>query len=38
MRITPIDIRKQEFRRAMRGYDIDEVDTFMAMVSEEMEE
>ena len=38
MRITPIDIRKQEFRRTMRGYDIDEVDTFMAMVSEEMEE
>ncbi len=38
MRITPIDIRKQEFRRAMRGYDIDEVDTFMVMVSEEMEE
>jgi cell division initiation protein len=38
VRITPIDIRKQEFRRTMRGYDIDEVDTFMTMVSEEMEE
>jgi len=38
VRITPIDIRKQEFRRTMRGYDMDEVDTFMTMVSEEMEE
>ncbi len=38
MRITPIDIRKQEFRRAMRGYDIDEVETFLAMVADEMEE
>lgn len=38
MRITPIDIRKQEFRRAMRGYDVDEVDTFMAMIADEMED
>ncbi len=38
MRITPIDIRKQEFRRAMRGYDTDEVETFLAMVADEMEE
>lgn len=37
MRITPIDIRKQEFRRGMRGYDVDEVDTFLAMVADEME-
>ena len=38
MRLTPIDIRKQQFRRAMRGYDVDEVDTFMAMVADEMED
>ena len=38
MRITPIDIRKQEFRKSMRGYDPDEVDTFLAMVADEMEE
>jgi len=37
VRITPIDIRKQEFRRGMRGYDVDEVDTFLAMVADEME-
>lgn len=38
MRITPIDIRKQEFRKSMRGYDQDEVDTFLSMISDEMEE
>ncbi|MFO7768553.1 MAG: DivIVA domain-containing protein [bacterium] len=38
MRLTPIDIRKQEFRKAMRGYDADEVDTFLGMVADEMEE
>ena len=38
MRITPIDIRKQEFRKGMRGYDVDEVDTFLAMVADEMED
>jgi len=38
VRITPIDIRKQEFRKSMRGYDPDEVDTFLAMVADEMEE
>ena len=38
MRITPIDIRKQEFRKSMRGYDPDEVNTFLSMVADEMEE
>jgi len=38
LRLTPIDIRKQEFRKAMRGYDADEVDTFLAMVADEMED
>ena len=38
MRITPIDIRKQEFRKSMRGYDRDEVDTFLSMIADEMEE
>jgi cell division initiation protein len=38
VRITPIDIRKQEFRKGMRGYDVDEVDTFLAMVADEMED
>lgn len=38
MRLTPLDIRKQEFRKSMRGYDVDEVDTFLAMVADEMED
>jgi cell division initiation protein len=37
VRITPIDIRKQEFRRTLRGLDADEVETFLAMVADEME-
>lgn len=38
MRLTPLDIKKQEFKKTMRGYDTVEVDTFLDMVSNEMEE
>ncbi|MDH4069114.1 MAG: DivIVA domain-containing protein [Ignavibacteria bacterium] len=38
MKLTPLDIRKQEFRKVMRGYDPVEVDTFVEMVSNEFEE
>ncbi len=38
MKLTPLDIRKQEFKKVMRGYDQVEVDTFMEMVSNEFEE
>lgn len=37
MRITPLDIRKQEFRKTMRGLDADEVYAFLATVAEEYE-
>jgi cell division initiation protein len=37
MKLTPIDIRKQEFNKVMRGYDPVEVDTFMDMVANEFE-
>ncbi len=37
MKLTPIDIRKQEFKKVMRGYDPVEVDTFMDMVANEFE-
>ncbi|MBC7186817.1 MAG: DivIVA domain-containing protein [Calditrichaeota bacterium] len=37
MRLTPLDIRKQEFRRAVRGFDVDEVETFLDMVAEQFE-
>jgi len=38
MKITPLDVRKQEFKKVMRGYDSVEVDTFMEMVAAELEE
>ena len=38
MRITPLDIKKQEFQTKMRGFDKDEVVSFLEVVSEEMEE
>jgi len=37
LRITPLDIRKQEFKRAVRGFDRDEVSMFLEMVAEEFE-
>lgn len=37
MKITPIDITKQEFKKIMRGYDPVEVDTFLESVSAEYE-
>ncbi len=38
MKITPLDIKKQEFKRVMRGYDPVEVDTFMDMMANEFED
>lgn len=37
MRITPLDLRKQIFRKVMRGYDTVEVRTFLDLVAEEFE-
>ena len=38
MKLTPLDIKKQEFKKVMRGYDPVEVDTFMDMLANEFEE
>ncbi len=38
MRLTPIQIRKQEFEKKLRGYDPDEVDAFLAAVASDFEE
>ncbi len=38
MKITPLEIKRQEFKKTMRGYDTIEVETFLEMVSNEMEE
>lgn len=37
MRLSPLDIRKHQFQRGMRGYDRDEVDAFMEKVAEDFE-
>jgi len=37
MGITPLEIRKQEFRKTLRGYDPHEVRSFLEMVSNEIE-
>ncbi|MBX6378450.1 MAG: DivIVA domain-containing protein, partial [Clostridia bacterium] len=37
MALTPLDIEKREFRRALRGYDAAEVDAFLDEVVREFE-
>jgi DivIVA domain-containing protein len=36
-RLTPLDVRKQEFRKAMRGYDQAEVEDFRKRAADELE-
>ncbi len=36
-RITPLDIQKHKFNTRFRGFDINEVDTFLDLISDEME-
>lgn len=38
MRVSPLDIRKQEFTKTFRGYEIEEVNAFLQMLSREWEE
>lgn len=37
MKITPLDIQKHSFRRSVRGFDPEEVQTFLFLVAEELE-
>ncbi len=37
MKLTPLDVRKQEFKRTMRGLDPEEVEAFLVMVADELE-
>jgi len=37
LRLSPLDVKKQEFKKAMRGYDPLEVDAFLEMVADEFE-
>ncbi len=38
MKLTPIEIKNQEFKKSMRGYDAVEVDTFLELVAEKFNE
>lgn len=38
MKITPLEIKRQKFKKVLRGYDTIEVDTFLEMLANEMEE
>ncbi len=38
MRITPLDIQQKQFASKFRGFDEEEVDSFLELVREEMEE
>jgi cell division initiation protein len=38
MKITPLDIKKQEFKKTLRGYDTIEVDAFLDMMANEFED
>ena len=35
MKLTPLDVRKQTFRKTMRGFDHEEVHVFLEMVADE---
>jgi len=37
MNLTPLDIRKQEFGRQMRGFDVDEVRSFLELIADQFE-
>ena len=37
MKLTPLDIQQQKFEVKLRGYDKQEVETFLEMVSEDVE-
>jgi cell division initiation protein len=38
MRITPLDIQQKQFAQKFRGFDMEEVDSFLELIREEMEE
>ncbi|MFQ5718509.1 MAG: DivIVA domain-containing protein [Acidobacteriota bacterium] len=38
MRITPLEVHNHQFGRSLRGFDRDEVQAFLSLVSEELEQ
>ncbi len=37
MKLTPLDVRKQDFKKVLRGFDPEEVEAFLSMVADELE-
>jgi len=37
MKLTPLDIQQQKFKVKWRGYDAQEVETYLEMVAEDVE-
>ena len=38
MKLTPIDIKQQQFRRRLRGVDASEVESFLELIGEQVQE
>ena len=38
MKLSPLEIRKQEFNRTMRGYDVDEVRAFLSTIAGQLDD
>jgi len=38
MKLTPLEVKQKKFQNGFRGYDVQEVEEFLLIVSEEMEE
>jgi cell division initiation protein len=38
MKLTPIDIQQQQFRKTLRGYDVSEVEGFLELMGEQLQE
>jgi len=37
VKLTPLDVRKQDFKKVLRGFDPEEVEAFLSMVADELE-
>ncbi|MBI4378748.1 MAG: DivIVA domain-containing protein [Nitrospinae bacterium] len=38
MKISPIDVRQQQFKLKFRGFDVEEVDNYLELIANELEE
>ena len=38
MKISPMDVRQQQFKLKFRGFDVEEVDSYLDLIANELEE